>query len=112
MSKAFDSEEFLEGNKEMVKIIEGVQNLIPLHISCASLTQKGMDIITDSNGPRMFCNTPEAMKTYAETLGRGVTIRIITEITRDNLSFVKEGMHYVSDLRHMDGISHSFTVMD
>jgi two-component system sensor histidine kinase VicK len=96
----------------MLEIIDRVENVIPLHASSMSLTQKGIDIYTDSNGPRMFCNTPGAMTAYAETLSRGVRIRIITEITKENLPFVKEGVQYVTDLRHMDGITHSFTVAD
>jgi two-component system sensor histidine kinase VicK len=47
-----------------------------------------------------------------EALKRGVKIRIITEVTKDNIEHCKEGMKYVSELRHMDGISGTFVVGD
>ena len=112
MPTLFDPTELLYNSKETIEIIEGIENIAPLHVSCLSLTQKELSVYTDSSGPIFFCNTPEAKKTYADLKSRGVRIRVIVEITKENLHYVKEVMPYVTDLRHMDRTSHSFSVTD
>jgi two-component system sensor histidine kinase VicK len=40
----------------------------------------------------------------------GIKIRLITEITKDNLSYCKDLMQIVSEVRHLDGVNGSFAV--
>jgi hypothetical protein len=47
-----------------------------------------------------------------EAKNRGVKLRYITEITEENISYCKELMKYVVELRHLDGIKGNFGIGD
>jgi two-component system, OmpR family, sensor histidine kinase VicK len=81
-------------------------------LQCLSDTVYEWNNLTDSIGPVTFSKVDIVKKAYMEALKRGVKIRIITEVTKDNIEHCKEGMKYVSELRHMDGISGTFVVGD
>ena len=49
-------------------------------------------------------------KGYIDFKNRGVKIRFITEITKDNIPYCKELMKYVEELRHMDGVKGNMAV--
>lgn len=48
---------------------------------------------------------------YLEAKRRGVMIRYITEITKDNVPYCKEIMQF-AELRHLDGVKGNFAVSD
>src|SRR5690242_7169901 len=66
----------------------------------------------DVNGPSMFVipNHP-ITKAYVDMKNRGVRIRWISEITRDNLAYCKELMK-IAEIRHLDGVKGNFGVVD
>ena len=43
---------------------------------------------------------------------RGVKLRYITEITKDNLSYCKQLLTVVDELRHLDGIKGNFYISE
>ena len=51
------------------------------------------------------------MKTYDDIRRRGCGIRLITDISKANVSYCKELANYV-DLRHFDGIKGNFGIVD
>jgi len=51
-------------------------------------------------------------KAFLDAKNRGVHMRYLTEITKDNLSYCKELMSIVDELRHLDGIKGNFMVGD
>ncbi|HEX6282087.1 MAG TPA: hypothetical protein VFZ67_07645, partial [Nitrososphaera sp.] len=101
-----------KNGKQFTQMINGVENVAPL-ISCTTLSaQETLDVYADPNGAYAFLNLPEALKAHKDAMGRGVRIRAVIEITKENLPFVKEAMQYFTGLRHMDGISHTFAVSE
>jgi hypothetical protein len=68
---------------------------------------------TDPNGPSMFVipNHP-VTKAYADMKNRGVRIRFISEITKENIQYCKELMKVVTELRHLDEVKGNFGVAD
>jgi hypothetical protein len=101
-----------ELHQEKTEVVVGAQEIIKINLLCLSDTQQEWSNYTDSMGPVTFSKVEEVKKAYAEALKRGVKIRIITEVTKHNKDYCKEGMKYVSELRHMDGISGTFVVSD
>src|ERR671932_842262 len=51
-------------------------------------------------------------KGYIDFKQRGVRIRFITEITKDNIHYCKELMKFVEELRHMDGVKGNMAVSE
>ena len=49
-------------------------------------------------------------KGYIDFKKRGAKIRLITEITKDNIHYCKELMQFVDQLRHMDGVKGNMAV--
>jgi signal transduction histidine kinase len=49
---------------------------------------------------------------FVDTKKRGIKLRYLTEITKDNISFCKELVSLVDELRHLDGIKGNFMVSE
>ena len=70
------------------------------------------DIVNDSTGVTVAIGVELIKKLLTETRNRGIKIRFITEITKDNLSYCKELMQIVTELRHFDGVCGNFGVSE
>lgn len=64
-----------------------------------------VDGCVDLNGPSIFVipNHP-VTKAYVDMKNRGVRIRFISEITKENIQYCKELMKVVTELRHLDEV--------
>lgn len=109
---SFVPEECDKRKEEVVQLINGEDNALSAGFYCASSTKETIDFYCEGISVYSMFHYPEALKMYEELLSRGVRIRVITEITKDNLPSVKEGLQYVSDVRHMDTITHQFAVSE
>ena len=49
---------------------------------------------------------------FIDAKNRGVRLRYLTEITTENISFCKELLYIVSELRHLDGIKGNFMISE
>ena len=54
----------------------------------------------------------QILDAFIDAKRRGVTIRYITEITKNNLHYCREMMSIVDELRHLDGIKGNFSVTE
>ncbi len=69
------------------------------------------DICADSNAPYSHFMLKPVREAFIQLKNRGVRIRFITEITKENLHYSKELMKIV-ELRHLDGIKGNFGISD
>jgi two-component system sensor histidine kinase VicK len=58
----------------------------------------------DHTRPRLTIETEGVKDSLLDARNKGVRIRTITEITKDNLSYCKELIGLVDEVRHLDGI--------
>ena len=63
-----------------------------------------MDLCFDSNAPSIVLNIDEYKNGYIDIRQRGGKIRVITEITKENIEYCKELMNIVDEMRHLDNI--------
>ena len=68
------------------------------------------DDCTDLTGPSVFFNTP-ICKEFAALKNRGIKLRFITEITKDNANYCKD-LIKITGLRHLDGVKGNFGISD
>jgi two-component system, OmpR family, sensor histidine kinase VicK len=74
-------------------------------------TKKGIDICVSSAGPSIMVGLEPVKQTSMEMAVRGVRIRFLTEITRENISHCKEIMR-MSEVRHLDNIKGGMAVSE
>ena len=65
---------------------------------------RGMDLFGDKNGPSIILEFDVYKNNYIDVKRRGGRIRLITEITKDNIHYCRELMKIVDELRHLDGL--------
>lgn len=107
------SPEELDKEKDVVKMIQGEENVVPLNLYCYSSSQKIIDAYSEASGVNVLFHYPEFQKKNKEALSRGVRIRVLTEITKENLPYIKGALQqYISDIRHLDTITHHFAVSE
>ena len=69
------------------------------------------DICVDADGPAVAIGIEWVKKCYVDAHARGVKIRFITEITKDNLPHCRQLMELV-ELRHLEGVQGNFGVSE
>jgi sugar-specific transcriptional regulator TrmB len=70
-----------------------------------------IDCCADSNAPYSHFMLKPVRDGYIQLKNRGIKVRFITEITKENLNYSKELMKIV-ELRHLDGIKGNFGISD
>ncbi|HYZ58724.1 MAG TPA: hypothetical protein VE544_03625, partial [Nitrososphaeraceae archaeon] len=70
-----------------------------------------IDCCADSNAPISHFMLKPVRDGYIHLKNRGIKVRFITEITKENLYYSKELMKIV-ELRHLDGIKGNFGISD
>ena len=73
-------------------------------------TEKYLNIMGDSKSPN-FLLSDEIRKALQKAKTRGTRIRLITEITKENLNSCKEIMKFV-EVRHLDKVIGNFVISD
>jgi two-component system, OmpR family, sensor histidine kinase VicK len=81
-------------------IIQTMSNILHRH-----------DICVDADGPPVAMGIDWVKKCYVDAYARGVKIRFITEITKDNLPQCRQLMELV-ELRHLEGVQGNFGVSE
>jgi two-component system, OmpR family, sensor histidine kinase VicK len=80
-------------------------------IQTMSNIQHRHDICVDADGPIVAIDIDWVKKCYVDAHARGVKIRFITEITKDNLPQCNQLMELV-ELRHLEGVQGNFGVSE
>lgn len=94
------------------KIIQGTQDVIDAEVAFFSRTKKIADTYMNYTRPPLAIGIEPVKKAFLDAKNRGVHLRYLTEINKHNLSYCKELMKIVDELRHLDGIKGNFMVSD
>src|SRR5918996_2015669 len=97
---------------ESIEVSSGVDNIISRLLEVMSKIRATYDLCLDIIGPSVILETEPIKNAYFELKNRGVKIRIITEVTKDNLHYCKDLMQVVSEVRHLDGVKGNFAITD
>ena len=71
-----------------------------------------IDVLSDQNGPSIIINNNIYKDNYIKARNRGVKIRFITEITKNNIHFCKELIKIVDELKHIDELKGSISISE
>ena len=98
--------------KDITKVIYGVQNVINTVLQFLSETNNSVDACVDYTRPSLIVGIMALKEAFLDVKNRGVKLRYITEINRENISYCKYLLTVVDELRHLDGIKGNFYISE
>jgi two-component system, OmpR family, sensor histidine kinase VicK len=100
-------------NKEpTTEIVHGSHKVIDRFVQFLQKAQRRIDVCVDNTRPLLAIESKQIRDSFIDAKRRGVTIRYITEITKNNLGYCKELMSIVDELRHLGGIKGNFYITE
>jgi hypothetical protein len=93
------------------EIWQGEQEIFKKGLEELASVKKCYDSIVDHNGPSIMFNNEVVIKAYTEIINRGCRIRLITEISSNNILYCKK-LSKLLDLRHFDSVKGNLGIVD
>jgi hypothetical protein len=86
----------------------GTDNVINAELEFFYRTKDRIDRCMNYTRPQLAIEFEPIRKAFIDAKSRGVQLRYLTEITKDNISYCKELIPLVDEVRHLDGIKGNF----
>ena len=99
-------------NTEGTQLLYGTNNVIDAELQFFSKTRRRIDNCMNYTRPRLAIEINTIKEAFLDAKRRNVRLRYLTEITKDNVSYCKELMKIVDDLRHLAGIKGNFMISE
>ncbi|MDQ6862277.1 MAG: hypothetical protein M3044_00490 [Thermoproteota archaeon] len=96
---------------EKIEVLYGAENIVNRTLQDLVNLKASFDNCADHTDPSVFLAYQPMWNACIALKQRGVRLRFITEITKDNISYCKEVMK-VFELRHLDGVKGNFGIAD
>lgn len=97
---------------EMTKIIYGSENVMGAILQFISNAKNVIYSCCDYRGPSISIEVQEYRKLISSLRLRGIILKYITEITRENIHYCNELVKLGYEIRHLDGIKANFSVSE
>ena len=94
------------------KVIRGITKVVQTEVRFFHKTKNKADIYMNYTRPPLAITFEPIKKAFLDARNRGVHLRYLTEITKDNLSYCKELIEIVHELHHLDGIKGNYMVSE
>jgi two-component system, OmpR family, sensor histidine kinase VicK len=94
------------------KVLYGVETVVNTIIEFLNRTNDVVYACVDQTRPVLTLDTLDLKNAFLYAKKRGVKLHYVTEITKDNISYCKQLMDMVDELRHLDGIKGNFYVSE
>jgi two-component system sensor histidine kinase VicK len=104
--------EIAEGPGPKTEILYGPESAVSRGASFMARAKKRMDLCYGKKAPSIVIEVDAYRNGYREMRARGGKIRIITEITRENIAYCKRLEEIVDELRHRDGVEGGMAVSE
>lgn len=96
---------------EKTEVFHGEENAMKILLQTMSNVQKEALVCADANSAAFSMGVAPIKNGYSDFKRRGIRIRFITEITSENMQYVKELMNY-AEVRHMDTVKGNMAVSE
>jgi two-component system, OmpR family, sensor histidine kinase VicK len=104
-------ERFTEDDRT-TKVLYGLETVVNTIIEFLNRTNDALYACVDQTRPILTLETLGLKNAFLYAKKRGVKLHYVTEITKDNLSYCKQLLEMVDELRHLDGIKGNFYVSE
>jgi len=101
-----------DSSNQKTGVLRGEQNVVNTVLQFTSKARSRIDACVDYTRPSLAVEIEQLKKAFLDAKKRGVKLRYVTEITNDNLTYCKELMKMVNELRHIDGIKGNFYISE
>ncbi len=98
-------------NAEIMQIITGAENITEFNLQHFATTQVKIDACFDNIFPSIIASDERIKNGMTELVDRGIKVRLVTEITKENINYCKEIMKF-SEVRHLEGVKGNFGIID
>ena len=98
--------------RESTEVFYGTDVVINTVLQFLYLTDGKIDACVDYTRPSLAIDIHVLKEAFLDAKKRGVRLRYVTEITKDNVSYCKRLMTMVDELRHLDGIKGNFYISE
>jgi two-component system, OmpR family, sensor histidine kinase VicK len=102
----------LSGLAERTEVLYGTDKVISEELKFFSKSERQVDTCMDHTRPSLAIGIESIKRSFVDAKSRGVRLRYLTEITNANISYCKELMAIVDEVRHLDGIKGNFMVSE
>ena len=93
-------------------VVHGVDNVVNTVSQFMYNAEYKIDACMDQTRPSLAIEINQLRDAFLDAKKRGVKIRYLTEITKENLRYCKVLMPLVGELRHLNGIKGSFYISE
>jgi two-component system, OmpR family, sensor histidine kinase VicK len=97
---------------EKMEVFYGTEKVISEELLFFSKARQRIDTCMDSTRPSFAIGIESIKRSFVDARNRGVKLRYLTEITDANISYCKELMSNVDEVRHLDGIKGNFMISE
>jgi hypothetical protein len=97
--------------QETTEVLYGVENIQRRVLEAFSRVEEGLDGCTDPSEIALNVRFGSIWNGFVELKRKGVRLRAITEVTADNIPYVKQIME-LFEVRHLKGIRSNFAIID
>jgi two-component system, OmpR family, sensor histidine kinase VicK len=97
---------------ERTEVLYGTDKVISEELQFFSKSKRQVDTCMDHTRPPLVIRIESIKRSFIDAKSRGVKLRYLTEITDANISYCKELMAIVDEVRHLDGIKGNFMISE
>jgi len=101
----------LDTSGEIMQIITGAENITEFNLQHYATTRVKIDACFDNIFPSIIASDERIKNGMTELVDRGIKVRLVTEITKENINYCKEIMK-ISEIRHLEGVKGNFGIID
>jgi two-component system sensor histidine kinase VicK len=103
----------IKNTKERTEVVHGIDNVINIVLEFLSQTNNRIDACVDYTRPSLAIDFLALKNAFVNAKKRGVRLRYVTEITKDNISYCKQLLTtMVYELRHLEGMKGNFYISE
>jgi hypothetical protein len=99
-------------SSERTEVLYGAQSVIDEELKFFSKAKNRIDTCMDYTRPSLAIGIESIKRSFTDAKSRGIGLRYLTEITNTNISYCKELISIVNELRHLDGIKGNFMISE
>jgi two-component system, OmpR family, sensor histidine kinase VicK len=96
---------------ERTEVLSGQEYVMNTILQFLSKADK-IDSCGDYKAPSLILEVGEYKKLLSDIKAKGIKLRYITDITKDNIHYCKELLKFAKEIRHLGGIKTNFSVSE
>ena len=102
----------VSGDAERTEAYYGVENVIDAETRFFLNAKRRIDACMNYTRPALAVRTESIKKSFVDAKSRGIKLRYLTEITKDNMDYCKEMIEIADEFKHLKGITSNFMLSE